>query len=321
MKNYLPHLFADLRQAHRPEPDEEEDSDRSLTLEQELEEMERWVFTEPEVTFGQYCGLAREQFPPAERWTEADLREIITEFRHMMFSWGVTTDLPDDLPPALSYGFLVRTLDEKIHLMPEGGFTSIGFCGNKPLECEFGQEYCSCRKYDEAADRNRAVSPLHDEVIELVMDIRAAVARMPESLEFQDAVGELQSELGDGGPVYRPLAKWLDIDLERFLPVEALSDWEASRLADEMLSLFDWDDELAMAVKMVGDPARRYELALQFFSQQVHHEGYGRYRYRPLTEGERNVLPKDIPSPLDSLNLDLQGMEHPEEEEDDELPF
>lgn len=48
MKSYLPHLLTDLRQAHRPDGD---GPGHPATLQQEIEEMERWMFTGPEATF------------------------------------------------------------------------------------------------------------------------------------------------------------------------------------------------------------------------------------------------------------------------------
>lgn len=321
MHTYLPHLLADIAAAHRSEGEGE--PHYAATFEEELEDMERWLHTEPEVTFGQYCGLEGEQFPPAEKWTEEELQEIITAFWHLLFSWNMDANLPEDLPPAMTYDFLVRTLEEKIHVT-DSGFTTIEFCWNEPLECPFGPEYCTCQKYLDAADGNRAVSPLHDRVMELVWAIRSAIERMPESLEFQDAMGELQSELDGGERVYQPLAAWLGIDLSEFPEAEGLSDWELAALADVLLSLFDGDDDLATPVKLLNDPARRYGTALELFSMPVHHDGFGHYSFKPLTEEERNARPPvGLSDLLDFLDFgDGDGHELKRDgEAADELPF
>ena len=231
MQSYLTHLLTDINAAHRPDDDGEPDG-FPATIEEEFEQMENWLLTDPVTTFGQYCGLDKEQFPPAEKWTSVQLEKIIIEFNQMMHSWGVDTDLPEDLPLDIQYQFLVRTLDEKITLVPGEGFTVIEFCEDEPMECPFGKAYCSCQKYFDAADRNQRESPQHEQVRKLTWYIRDAFERMPQTLEFQDAVTDLQLGQDDGGVVYKPLAEWLEIDLSKFPPAAELTEWELAKLAD-----------------------------------------------------------------------------------------
>jgi hypothetical protein len=147
MHPYLPHLLHDLRHAHRPDDDESISSPPSI--EEELEAVERYIGTDPEISLGQHCGLTKELFPPVEIWSDSELKEIIGEFNNMLFSWGVSADLPENLPLSLTYHFLVLTLDKKIHLIPKGGFTHLEFCSYDPTKCPFGNDYCTCQKYYE----------------------------------------------------------------------------------------------------------------------------------------------------------------------------
>jgi hypothetical protein len=61
------HLLADINAAHRRE-DAHEEFPTHASIEEELEEIERWVAgSEPGHTFGYYCGLKSADFPPAEQ--------------------------------------------------------------------------------------------------------------------------------------------------------------------------------------------------------------------------------------------------------------
>ncbi len=320
MQKYLAQLLADIAAAHRPD-EVTESADTPGTLVEELEEVERLMLTEPKVTFGQHCGLQAEQFPPAERWSAQQLQEINEAFKDMMFSWWVTADLPDDLPPDQRYQWLLKALDEKIHLM-DMGFTGIIFCEEEPLTCPFGEAYCTCGKQIDAWEHNRQTSETHEQVEALLFDIREKVEAMPETLEFHDALADMEQDAPEEQAlVYKPLAEWLEIDLKDFPPSQHLTNMEMSALAEELLSIFNPDDELAMIVRSVEDPARRYEAALEYYAIPVHHDGMGNWHFKPISLEAQKEMLKGLTSPFDFL--DLEGLHPPrrEYEDDGTLPF
>ncbi len=99
MHPYLPHLLADISAAHREEIPEEEV--RPQTIEEHFVEIERWVEgEEAEHTFGYYCGLKAENFPPAQQLTDDEMIIIRKAFEQMMFTWNQGISLPETLPVA-----------------------------------------------------------------------------------------------------------------------------------------------------------------------------------------------------------------------------
>jgi predicted DNA binding protein len=90
----IPHLLTDITAAHRAGIPEEEPFQ---TMEEHFEEIDKWVSGgEPEHTFGYYCGLSSENFPPAEQLTDEEMKMIRKAFEQMMYSWNHGIDLPAD---------------------------------------------------------------------------------------------------------------------------------------------------------------------------------------------------------------------------------
>ncbi len=71
MHPYIPHLLTDIVAAHCTEISEEK---FPQTMEEHFEEIDKWVTgEEAEHTFGYYCGLDSENFPPAEQLTDEEM--------------------------------------------------------------------------------------------------------------------------------------------------------------------------------------------------------------------------------------------------------
>src|SRR5687767_9575840 len=101
MHPYIPYLLNDIAAAHRTGPPE---PDYPKTIEEELEEIERWVEGEESPhTFSYYCGLETVNFPPPEQLTHEEIKQVLTAFGHMMFSWNLDIDLPEALPLPIAY--------------------------------------------------------------------------------------------------------------------------------------------------------------------------------------------------------------------------
>ncbi len=156
MHPYIPHLLADIAVAHRTEMPAA--SMPPMSFEEEMEEIEKWVAgEEPDHTFGYYCGLNAVDFPPAEQFTEGEMKLVLKAFNRMMFSWNLDISLPDTLPVALAYKMTIDTLNSKTHIV-NSGMMGFDFCTGYAPECIF-KEYCPCleiwnRKEDE--DNNKS---------------------------------------------------------------------------------------------------------------------------------------------------------------------
>jgi len=141
---YIPHLLEDIRAAHRGEDSYGLDTVPE-TIEEELEQMERWAageFENPDHTFGYYCGLDAANFPPPEQLNDREIELICNAFKKLLFSWNSGIDLPDNMPVRLRYKFMVNTLNEGFTPV-NSGFLTFNYCSGYAPDCPFG-EYCPC---------------------------------------------------------------------------------------------------------------------------------------------------------------------------------
>ena len=144
MHPYVPYIINDINAACRTEPTYERSYPKSF--EEEMEEIERWLEGEEyEHTFGYYCGLQSENFPPPEQLSNEELEIVNNAFQKMMFTWNLDIDLPKSLPAAFAYSLLVNTLNEKT-MIPNDGFCSFDYCTGYAPDCIF-KEYCSCIEF------------------------------------------------------------------------------------------------------------------------------------------------------------------------------
>jgi hypothetical protein len=135
MKAYINHLLEDIAKAQRSEDIPATFGvQQPQTIEDEFAEIERWLEYEPEHTFSHYCGLEKEQFPPAGQLTEEQLLQINKSFRHLLFTYNLDVSLPDDIPPGMEYTLLVSVLDRKTDIV-SSGFMTFEFCNYDSQSC------------------------------------------------------------------------------------------------------------------------------------------------------------------------------------------
>jgi len=143
MHPYIPYCLEDIAAAHHLEIDVLEYL--PMTFEEEMEEIENWVAgEEPLHTFGYYCGLSAEQFPPPEQLSDDDMKLVCDAFNKMMFSYNHGIDLPETLPIAFAYKIIVDSLNMKTNI-PKSGLMHFDFCTGYAPDCIF-KEYCPCIK-------------------------------------------------------------------------------------------------------------------------------------------------------------------------------
>ncbi len=110
--------------------------------EDNFEALERWLYEDPPNTFGDYCGLKVEDFPPSEQLSDEDMKTVCKAFKKMMYSWNLDIDLPAKLPISIAYTMTVDTLNQKTAIVNEG-FMTFDYCSGSPEGCAF-KAYCPC---------------------------------------------------------------------------------------------------------------------------------------------------------------------------------
>lgn len=136
MEAYVVHLLSDILEAVRPFPDYVY---ASMT-DEEVDEFDN----DPLNTFGYYCGLQQEQFPPAHLLNSLQLERICNAFCKMMYTWNLDTDIPDHVPLTKKYELLVSTLDIKTDI--SNNLNTFELCSYDPPTCPMG-EYCTCKEF------------------------------------------------------------------------------------------------------------------------------------------------------------------------------
>jgi len=144
MAAYVNYLLEDISNAERSVEKKEEQSPREDCLEARMLDVERFITHEPRNKFSRICGLSPEIFPPAEKLSMIQLRQVNAAFTRMLATWNMTTGFPKRLPTARCYELMVSILDEKAHVM-NYGFLCFDFCTEDPEGCAFGI-HCTCRR-------------------------------------------------------------------------------------------------------------------------------------------------------------------------------
>lgn len=109
--------------------------------------MEIYLENYPQLPLSYYCGLQKEQFPPADRLTESQMEGICMALRKMYLTWKVEAHVHMIVPVSKLYELLVSVLDEKVNVGLDG-VTTIEFCNYHPPSCSMN-EYCTCRDFYE----------------------------------------------------------------------------------------------------------------------------------------------------------------------------
>jgi hypothetical protein len=154
MQSYINQLLEDIADAQRiDEPYSITEKEKSQSIEEHFIEIERWLEgEEPDHTFSYYCGLQKEQFPPAEKLTELQLKQINNAFRHLLFSWNLDANIPKEVPSAKTYSMLISLLDNKTDIV-NSGFMTFEFCQYDPASCPF-EQYCSCKEFENDSEND-----------------------------------------------------------------------------------------------------------------------------------------------------------------------
>lgn len=136
MHPYFKHLIEDIRAAHCIQPSDNIYGNACNVA----ENPDSFSFSQH--TFGYYCGLQPENFPPAAQFCAEEIKMVNKAFKNMMATYHCTVNLPENLPAAMEYSILVDTLHKKI-TQPGNGPVRFDCCSGFPPDCVF-KEHCSC---------------------------------------------------------------------------------------------------------------------------------------------------------------------------------
>jgi len=140
MHPYIPHLLQDIIAAYRTEkPREEREKNLQEILEDFIDEQEERIHT-----FGYFCNLKEEDFPPSEQLLKKDMKLVSSAFKKMMRSWNLQCLLPKSLPPDLEYKLLIRMLNRKFNPQ-HSGIVQFAYCTMNTNTCLL-ERYCTCLK-------------------------------------------------------------------------------------------------------------------------------------------------------------------------------
>lgn len=154
MQTYVDQLLNDIEKAKRKDQPWI-CAEKPSSFEEEMAEIERWLENDPAFTFSYYCGLRKEEFPPAEKLTDDQIHKLKKQFEDLLYTWNLSANIPEEIPPSKAYTLLVSVLDKKVDI-PDTGFMTFEFCAYDPPTCPL-DEYCECREFYDS------YNPDHDE--------------------------------------------------------------------------------------------------------------------------------------------------------------
>ena len=129
-------------------PPESERLLAGLELEKTIAEMEQWRDETPPAQQDMYYhfGFRPEQFPPAERLTDAELEALTQALCRLWAAYNFTPVFPDGTPGRVVYPLLLGRMLKPSFVMTRGHI-GVEFCHYEPAECPFGAAWCRCTDF------------------------------------------------------------------------------------------------------------------------------------------------------------------------------
>ena len=143
MKKYIKQLLADIQTAHRSR---EDTAPSPITFEEEIDDLVKGITITEQYDlqpFSYHCGLTKEQFPMPDRLDMLQMQQLCTALNKLLFSWNLSTDIPDSVPAIRKYLLLIDLLEQPIPIVNQFHFRNLSFCKNNPEQCLFG-DHCTC---------------------------------------------------------------------------------------------------------------------------------------------------------------------------------
>jgi hypothetical protein len=152
MQTYVLQLIEDMKVSERPKSEYQSkkiiEIDDESSIESYIIEIEKLFQEESLQTISSIIGLDRVQFPPVNRLEGFLIKAINKSLIRLLKSWSIEVDLPIGLSPETKYQLLLTVFNRKAPIINFGTF-HIELCDNNPLKCPFGEQFCSCLKWDD----------------------------------------------------------------------------------------------------------------------------------------------------------------------------
>lgn len=97
-------------------------------------------------------GLKKEQFPPAERLTEAQIESLVDAMIDLWAAFNFAFAPTEEVPTNFAYNLIVNELDEE-HTYISEGTCHIDFCTGNTEGCALG-EYCYCLQHQDEWEKD-----------------------------------------------------------------------------------------------------------------------------------------------------------------------
>lgn len=117
-----------------------------LHLEDVFTEVETFVETRPRINMYDHFGFTPEQFPPAERLSDAELDALTEQILRLWAAFNLIPSLPEEAPARVVYPLLIARM-AKPTMIAKHGIVGIEFCHYEPAGCPFGSEWCDCKDF------------------------------------------------------------------------------------------------------------------------------------------------------------------------------
>ncbi len=115
-------------------------------FEASIAELEKSLEGKASVTMLDHFGFIAEQFPPAEKLSEAQAQLVVEALTRLWVAFNFLPTLPTKAPAIVFYPHMVERMTQPAMLMKHG-VTGIEFCDYDPDECPFGREWCDCTNF------------------------------------------------------------------------------------------------------------------------------------------------------------------------------
>jgi hypothetical protein len=151
MQTYVLQLIEDMKVSERPKSEYQSkkiiEIDDESSIESYIIEIEKLFQEESLQTVSSIIGLDKVQFPPVNRLDSSLIKAINKSLIRLLKSWSIEVDLPIGLSPEIKYQLLLTVFNRKAPIINFGTF-HIELCDNNPSKCPFGEQFCSCLKWD-----------------------------------------------------------------------------------------------------------------------------------------------------------------------------
>ncbi|MFK7933486.1 MAG: hypothetical protein AB8G22_08245 [Saprospiraceae bacterium] len=325
MKKYIQQLLDDIEATAFSEEDR---PPKFKTLEEDFADVERFIHEIPTQSLGAQIGLSKIQFPPYEKLTIEQAKQIIKALKNSYFSHGLDINIPEKLPVKVVYITYVEALD-KFTFLSYTGCVHFDYCPYDNRYCPFQLDKCPCWQEWEENSKGLATFPfeeIHDieqldvlyynllqfyqqvhaqfieadspdktEVLKIVLQVetmRKQMRKASYSIAFNPT--ENKDNLD-----YRQLSEWLDLPPLRFPKYENLQPLERELIVLALAKLYGVEYHTFRILSKSS--IDRYRILTKTFTAPMN------YELRDEDGWDEDILLSVAPNYLSSIFAELKG--------------